>query len=288
MQQVTRVDGPAYARGARLATTGAPVAGTLPRLLFSLRHLPLVPSYLQLLTALPVQVLPVSAGPAGEALRRHLTGSWRRSGSHAHLALPDTMDEYLRGRSRQALRTNLHRAEALGLSCAMGVASEREEALEVYLRECVAERRPETQEQVTALFTHWWTVRDAAGRAQGHAFVLADRRTALLQLLMGSEDLELAHQTRYLLHAAVVRDLIASGRRHLVLEALLGAPEGHKYFAARLGYRACRVKAVVSGPAHPLTTAPAARPAGVLSSRELQAAANAATLAAIEAVSRVS
>ena len=60
-----------------------------------------------------------------------------------------------------------------------------------------------------------WAVFDAGGEILGRAVVLVDERTAVLLLLHGPTDLAVAHQTRYLLHTAVVADLIKRGVRNL-------------------------------------------------------------------------
>ena len=87
-----------------------------------------------------------------------------------------------------------------------------------------------------------WAAFDSDGEVLGRAVALVDERTAVLLLLHGPPNLGVAHQTRYLLHTVVVADLIRRGVRHLVVESILGAPPGLKYFAARLGYRACRIR----------------------------------------------
>ena len=100
-----------------------------------------------------------------------------------------------------------------------------------------------------------WAVFDTSNTVLGRAVVVVDERTAVLLLLAGPPDLAVAHQTRYLLHTMLVHDLIEQGVRHLVVESILGAPAGHKYFAARLGYRGCRMK-VERVPSRTLTDVP--------------------------------
>ena len=101
-------------------------------------------------------------------------------------------------------------------------------------------------------FVQSWAVFDTSNNELGRAVVVVDELTAVLLLLAGPPDLSVAHQTRYLLHTTIVHDLIEQGVRHLVVESILGAPAGHKYFAARLGYRACRMK-VERAPSRRLT-----------------------------------
>ncbi len=147
----------------------------------------------------------------------------------------------MRGRSRQAVRTNLHRADALNLVCRRvepdwdwvkdGITSEP-------FNDLISQVGEGEHDQG---FVQSWAVFDPSNRELGRAVVVVDELTAVLLLLAGPADLSVAHQTRYLLHTTLVRDLIEQGVRHLVVESILGAPPGHKYFAARLGYRACRI-----------------------------------------------
>jgi hypothetical protein len=168
--------------------------------------------------------------------------------------MPSTHQAYMRGRSRQAVRTNLHRAAALDLTCRQvepdwawikeGIASEP-------FNELINQVDGGARNQD---FVQSWAVFDKDENELGRAVAVVDERTAVLLLLAGPPDLTVAHQTRYLLHTTLVHDLIAQGVRHLVVESILGAPAGHKYFAARLGYRACRMK-VERVPSRGLTAA---------------------------------
>ena len=250
------LDNARYYAAARLATRGWSVGSPLRRVAFALAHPHLIPTYAQLLRRLPVVLLQFTPMPAGRLLyNRWHTQSWRRAASHAVLAMPSTQQGYLRGRSRQAVRTNLHRAAALNLVCRPvepdwtwireGIASEP-------YNDLISQVDDGANDQG---FVQSWAVFDTSNNVLGRAVVVVDERTAVLLLLAGPPDLAVAHQTRYLLHTTLVRDLIEQGVRHLVVESILGAPAGHKYFAARLGYRACRMK-VERVPSRRLTDVP--------------------------------
>jgi hypothetical protein len=153
-------------------------------------------------------------------------------------------DSYLRGRHRQAVRTNLHRADKIRLTCRpvptdwdVTRQALRTGTLAGLMKEIDHLEKPDAAVKS-------WAVFDSGGQVLGRAVALVDERTAVLLLLHGPTDLGVAHQTRYLLHTVVVTDLIRSGVRNLVVESILGAPPGLKYFAARLGYRACRIQVV--------------------------------------------
>jgi hypothetical protein len=242
------LDSARYYASARLGTRGWHVGGALRRIGFALVHPHLVPAYFRLLRKLPVETLAVSALPAGQILGdRWSRQSWRKSASHACLPLPSDPETYLRGRHRQALRTNLHRADKIRLTV-RPVPTDWDptrRALQAGPFASLVTRLDEMDELDVAIRS--WAVFDAENRPLGRAVALVDEKTAVLLLLRGPPDMGVAHQTRYLLHTAVVADLIRQGVRHLVVESILGAPAGLKYFAARLGYRACRIQVVRAG-----------------------------------------
>ena len=112
------LDSARYYAAARLGMRGWHVGGAGRRLLFALMHPQLVPAYFHLLRRLPVETLTLSTLPAGKLLyQRWSRQSWRKAASHACLPLPSDADSYLRGRHRQAVRTNLHRADKIHLTC---------------------------------------------------------------------------------------------------------------------------------------------------------------------------
>ena len=239
-----RLDGAAYAHGARLATQGGNSSVRTSRALFALTRPVLIPSYLRLLRALPVITVSMSPTHHGELLRSQLAGlSWRQYGGFAQLLLPSSLAEYLRGRSMQAVRTNLNHARAHGLRVAPVAVKDRESVLANFSRHASALSRPERPHDLAEPDVAWfaaWSGEDVLGMAMtGH-----DGSTALLRALLGPEDQERASEVRYLLHTTVVEHLIGHGVETLLLAAAVSAPAGQKYFAARLGYHACRVRLV--------------------------------------------
>jgi hypothetical protein len=246
------LDSARYYMSARLGERGWHVGGAVRRFFFALTHPHLVPAYYRLLRRLPVETVALSALPVGKLLYdRWSRQSWRKAASHACLPLPSDADSYLRGRHRQAVRTNLHRADKIRLTC-RPIPTEwavTREALRTGTFASLLGEIEQLEQPDSAVKS--WAVFDPGGQILGRAVALVDERTAVLLLLHGPTDLDVAHQTRYLLHTAVVADLIRRGVRNLIVESILGAPPGLKYFAARLGYRACRIR-VVSTPGAPI------------------------------------
>lgn len=239
------LDSARYYASARLGVRGWHVGGVGRRFLFALVHPHLVPAYYRLLRRLPVETVALSGLPVGMLLHnRWSRQSWRKSASHACLPLPSDADSYLRGRHRQAVRTNLHRADKIRLTC-RPIPTDWDLTRRALRRGTFASLVDEIDQiEQPAAAVKSWAVFDSSGRVLGRAVALVDERTAVLLLLHGPTDLGVAHQTRYLLHTAVVADLINAGVGNLVVESILAAPPGLKYFASRLGYRACRLRVV--------------------------------------------
>ena len=239
------LDSVRYYASARLGERGWHVGGAGRRFFFALIHPHLVPAYYRLLRNLPIETVALSALPGGKLLYdRWSRQSWRKAASHACLPLPSNVDSYLRGRHRQAVRTNLHRADKIQLAC-RPIPTDWDvtrQALRTGTFASLLDELEQLEQPDTAVMS--WAVFDSGGQVLGRAVALVDEQTAVLLLLHGPTDLGVAHQTRYLLHTAVVADLIRRGVRSLVVESILGAPPGLKYFAARLGYRACRIRIV--------------------------------------------
>ena len=163
----------------------------------------------------------------------------------AMLLLPQEHADYLRGRHRQALRTNLRRAAAAGIRCEPLSAPSR--ALDA-AREILDRRAaPATEADVVAL-THDWpglfhrsdvtlaVARDEQRRPVALVAAIADECLCLIQVAVASN-----HEARWALHDHLVQVLIARGVRYLVCEgggpfgALGFAPEVHHY-QRLLGY----------------------------------------------------
>jgi hypothetical protein len=155
------------------------------------------------------------------------------------LLLPVRHKDYLRGRRRQALRTNLRRAADAGIQCEW--MAEPPRALEA-AREILDRRQaPSTEDDLTAL-THDWTAlfarpdvtlaiaRDAHGRPRALVAAVIDNSVCLIQAAVASN-----HEARWALHDHLVRLLIDRGVTCLLSEgggpfgALGFDPEVHHY-----------------------------------------------------------
>lgn len=254
---LVRLDGLAYRHGSRLATDGADLLTPAHRLHYALSNPGKLLAYVHLLRAVPVVEVTASPAPTGQALAVRLRRLSRRErGGFGVLTLPATPEEYLRGTSRQAVRTNIRRAERAGVTTAIVPPADREATLANFSEHASERSRPERPSDLHDPTSTWFAAR-CENRVLGLAMTLQDGPTALLRALLGPEDQERASDVRYLLHTAVVADLVAHGAQNLIIAGMASAPPGQKYFAARLGYTACRVQLITHAPAE-LVTASAA------------------------------
>ncbi len=219
---------------------------------------------LRVLRSLPVVDLPLSREPAGTELRRWFGGDarvavWDR-GPVAVLQLPATTAEYLSGRPRQALRTNLTRARKAGLTCTpVTDDDERWATVDVVARlrhqdpgAMVLERRPED------VRTRVLVARTAEGEAVGLAEFVVDTEVGGLATLVTAPGNPAGAALRSLLHLAVVEHLLAEDVRLLVVSgSMLLTPAGTRYHQRRTGFVPARVRLVE--PAQSSSTSSAGR-----------------------------
>jgi hypothetical protein len=193
-----------------------------------LRALRQAPVLVRFLWGLPQTNVHLSDGPAGLAIAEHLSlkrwGIPRFRLAQGVLYLPSDFATYLRGRRRQAVRTNVRRA--------------RDHGIESHSRTLPDWTRPGEKLLHVAPVEHWWaTGRD--GSTLGEAWVTVDEECALLHSMTCSE-----RYTRWLLHTAIVERLCAARCRLLLTNSFdvpLMAP-GQQYFQRLLGYSVARVR----------------------------------------------
>ena len=173
-------------------------------------------------TALLLRELPrirvrLSDSPAGLRLRQHF-GDRKWGIRHSRiaqgvLALPEEPGEYLRGRSRQALRTNIRKARAAGVTCRQLDHIDERRAAAFQLRARVPGMWEWSDELFSSPEDIWWVGRTPRGEIEALAHATVDRDWALLRSLASSD-----RPSRYLLHAALVDVLVASGVRYLAVD----------------------------------------------------------------------
>ncbi len=174
-----------------------------------------------------------SESPSGQALRtyldRRILGFPQNRLFRGVLLLPRHHSVYLRGRRRQALRTNLRRAARAGIRCEE--MTDRSLAL-IAAREVLDQRRallsighlaglpPEWPSDLFAQpHVRVMVARDADGHALAFLAASIDDQACLI-----SSAVACSHEARWALHDHLVQVLIAYGVRYLLAEG--GGPFG--------------------------------------------------------------
>ena len=151
------------------------------------------------------------------------------------LLLPERHSDYLRGHHRQALRTNLRRAEAAGIRCET-ITDPRRAVDEI--AEIVKHRRIGLTPAELHVLASWRTMlvrpemtlviaRDRSGCPLAITAAVIDDAVCLMLVAVAS-----SHDGRWALHDYLVRALIARGVRYLLAEG--GGPFGALGFDANV------------------------------------------------------
>jgi hypothetical protein len=181
----------------------------------------------------------LSDSPSGERIRAHLQlRRWalpRFRLAQGVLHLPGDYAAYLRGRRRQAVRTNVTGARAKGILCTCNV---------------VSGWVPPEHGEGPAAPVERWRATSPGGVLVGEAWLTVDDDCALLHSMVTS-----VSGARWILHSAIVQSLCARGCRQLLTnsyDAFL-MPAGQQHFQRLLGYSVGRVQ-----PASPQAPRPSA------------------------------
>jgi hypothetical protein len=188
-----------------------------------------------LLMTLPRLSVSLTDSPPGERLRRHfghrIWGIRHSRLAQGVLTLPQEQGAYLRGRSRQAVRTSVRKALAAGVVCRPLDSIEERRAVAGH----VVPGMTEWSDELFMLPGDQWRAAFAPdGVPVAIAQVTVDREWALLKGLVSSD-----HASRYLLHTDLVNALVEAKARYLVVDgpmAPLLAP-ALQYWQRLLGYR---------------------------------------------------
>lgn len=191
----------------------------------------------------------LSDSPAGDFIARYLGRrrrgvTWNRV-AQGVLLLPPTFPEYVRGRARQAMRTNNRAATAEGISCHRlehhAVANtfqrwSRRGVLTGTMARTYHYKRPAPNEPRDV---RWYMALDGTSSPVGYAKVWVDTNWALMDCMVC-----VSHPARWLLHTHIVEDMCAAGVSYLFVDAghALRMPPSLQYFQRRLGYRVAHLR----------------------------------------------
>lgn len=203
---------------------------------------------ISLVRSLPTVGTPFSGSAAGRELRSWFGPDRLLPADRvpvAVLGLPATTAEYLRGRSRQALRTNLTGAARAGIT-AHTVTDEAD-----LQRTCghIAAARRTTADVFIAPHVRLGAdsvlcaAHDATGQPLGAAHLIIDGTWAGLDYMVTATDQAGSQLARYVLQAHLAGVLIERGVHSLVVRGsmLLSSP-GVRYYQRRTGFQPVRLR----------------------------------------------
>lgn len=206
------------------------------------------------------EYMSLSDSPSGRAIRAYFDSRSRgllpqNRLCRGVLILPPEHSEYLRGRRRQAMRTNLRKAAAAGIRCE--VTSDRLRALDD-METVLSHRRIQLLEVPADEWRPWLAepqlthlvARDRTGEPVAAAAVTIDDYVCLIRFAVASD-----HCARWALHDYLVRMLIARGVRYVMVEGggpfgALGLARGVQHYQHLLGYE---LRHVIPHTGHELT-----------------------------------
>lgn len=195
---------------------------------------------------LPVTELRLTASPPGRMIAEHFA---IRAGSHFRyrsaqgvLTLPAEFADYLRGRHRQALRTNAGHARRADLTVTSYAVDNWRPGIGDDRRDVIA---PGPIER--------WMIIDADGRCVGDSILSVDRHVALLHGLVA-----FAPNARWLLHAAIIERLCGDCQVLLTnTENVYLLAPGHQHLQRLLGFQISRLRVSRSTAPPPASPQPA-------------------------------
>ena len=209
-----------------------------------------VVALIALLLRTPTERVFVSESPAGRTVRGYLSQRFcflvpQNRFCRGVLLLPEDHSEYLRGRRRHALRSNLRRAARAGVRCE--AISDPVSALGAAEQIVLARRLRSTAAELAGLKEAWSALfarpevtlliaRDRDDRPLAIVAAVIDESVCLVQVAVAS-----GHLARWALHDYLVRILIRGRVRYLLVEgdgpfgALGFDPDVHHY-QRLLGY----------------------------------------------------
>jgi hypothetical protein len=210
------------------------------RTLLALRELPIVELHLS--AAEHDRWLRARWPVGGESL---FDGHWAQAVIQTHIKEHD----YLAGRHRQAVRTNLRHARELGIAAVRlsGYDEFVAASMPVYRSRSggdavlAAMRKPPPADEFA-----WYSASSVAYEAPTIVAVVALFGSfAVLAVMVGNQDYACIGYARYLLHTFILGDLAAQGIRHLLVGSVLSESNGNQYFQRLLGYRICNVQPIL-------------------------------------------
>jgi hypothetical protein len=200
---------------------------------------------------LPAVEIRPTGSPIGRMIGEHFairdtSGRFRYRDAQGVLQLPTDFAEYMRGRRRQAVRTNVSHARRAGLS-----------ALSVAVDGWAPGKGDSRAAHITPGPIERWVALAADGTPVADSILSVDEDVALLHGLVA-----FTPHARWLVHTAIVERLCGSCSLLLTnSDDAYGLSPGTQHFQQLLGYEIMRLR--LARPARPLPIEKAPQPAGL-------------------------
>jgi hypothetical protein len=232
----------------------APGGGLLRSISLAVARRPERARTLLSLRALPIVELQLSAAEHDRWLHaRWPAGGERLFGGHwAQAVIPTAPEEheYLAGHHRQAVRTNIRRANELGVTATRLAGYEEFVAASTP----VYESRDGGDAVLAAMQSAppsdrfaWYSASTPAHQAPVIvATVALFGDFGVLAVMVGNRGYQRVGHVRYLMHTFILGDLAACGIRNLLVGSVLRESSGNQYFQRLLGYRVCNVRPILT------------------------------------------
>jgi hypothetical protein len=206
---------------------------------------------------LPVVDVELSDESAGAMIRERLGGKLpgrQLRVARAALRLPEDRASYLRGRPRQAVRTNLRHAETEGIVCrTLTRVEDQQAAMKAFFSSgpfTDADRVYVNQKlDINPGQQEFYCAEDADGNTIAIAAVAVDGNCALL-VFHHSGDGELTWKARYALSVHMISSLIERKVQVLLVGGTLTLEPGLRYVQQRLGFIPANIRIARASKAH--------------------------------------
>ncbi len=218
---------------------------------FPVRALPRAGRLLRSMRRLPSLTVELSDEPAGRAIRAF----FRRRFFDVHhltaistLTLPADFEDYRRGRSRQALRTNCSRAVRAGVTVARLHDDDliRARMQDLFARRADPDGGAWYFGRASLKEGELWFATGADSSTLAMAEVIVDGGVALLRSMISAPS-DARSDARYLLTVELLASLAERGVRHVVVGRTLSLPPGLAYFQKLLGFAPTNLTLLTAG-----------------------------------------
>ncbi|MGL4305221.1 MAG: hypothetical protein ACRCSF_03625 [Mycobacteriaceae bacterium] len=201
------------------------------------------------LRSLPVVTADFSDSASGRELRSWFTDPYWFFPTHriavSLLPLPGTSAEYLRGKPRQAVRTNIRRSLDVGTTCS--VVTDPYERADI-VKDVMAQRNEDPRQLLdrpehSKIDRTFFVARSSSGEALALAETVHDGLWVGLGVLVTGRSGPETRDARYHLHTDVIKHVIDCSAKKLIVggNSLL-FPQGTRYFQHRVGYSIIRLR----------------------------------------------